>query len=215
MRPAAALVGALALAAAARAEIVDLGATGFEVRETARIAAPAARVWAALGEIGAWWDSATHLFRRRGQPRHRTEGRRLLVREPAAHAAGAEHMRVVYVKPPFAVRLEGALGPLQTTGATGHMAWTLKEADGHTDFTLTYDVGGYAKGGFASWAKPVDAVLATQVGRLKRYVETGAVTRGTVPTASARVAKPSARSIAASSAGQAAAMPGPWYTIAV
>jgi hypothetical protein len=82
-------------------------------------------------------------------------------------------MQVVYVRPTEALRLAGALGPLQGTGADGHMTLALKETAGHTVFTLTYDVGGYAKGGLASWAKPVDAVLGEQVARLKRYVETG------------------------------------------
>ena len=51
---------------------------------------------------------------------------------------------------------------------------TLKDAAGKTDLVLTYDVGGYAKGGLAeTLAAPVDKVLGEQVARLKKYVETG------------------------------------------
>ncbi len=165
---------AVASAAAARAEVVDLRLTGFEVRESVDIAAPPAAVWAALARIGAWWD-----------PEHTFSGVAAnlsidlkpggcLCESLGALGAGVEHLRIVYVKPPAAARLEGAIGPLQNTGADGHMAWRLEDGHGHTTFTLTYDVGGYAKGGLQTWAKPVDTVLKRQVDRLKRYIETGA-----------------------------------------
>jgi hypothetical protein len=39
---------------------------------------------------------------------------------------------------------------------------------------MTYDVGGYAKGGLAeTYAAPVDEVLGQQLARLKKAVETG------------------------------------------
>jgi hypothetical protein len=45
--------------------------------------------------------------------------------------------------------------------------------DGGTDLVQLYDVGGYAKGGLAELASPVDQVLGAQAQRLKRYIETG------------------------------------------
>jgi hypothetical protein len=72
------------------------------------------------------------------------------------------------------LRLFGGLGPLQSTGAAGHLGFALKAVGATTELTATYDVGGYAKGGLAeTWAAPVDAVLGEQVARLKTYVETG------------------------------------------
>ena len=59
---------------------------------------------------------------------------------------------------------------MQFTGASGNLGITLKPANQNTELTMTYDVGGYAKGGLAA---PVDMVLGEQVGRLKKYVETG------------------------------------------
>jgi hypothetical protein len=53
------------------------------------------------------------------------------------------------------------------------MTITLKPAADGTDLSLTYNVGGYIKDGLASWASPVDSVLAEQVMRLKSFVETG------------------------------------------
>jgi uncharacterized protein YndB with AHSA1/START domain len=170
MRLALTLVAALVLAGSASAKIVDSQPDGFEVSETADIAAPAAEVWTALGEIGSWWD-AQHTFS--------GDAKNLSIElkpggcfcEALPDGGGVAHLQVVYVRPKTAVRLSGALGPLQSTGAGGHMAWTLKETGLRTTFTLTYDVGGYARGGLKAWAKPVDKVLGEQVARLKRYVE--------------------------------------------
>jgi uncharacterized protein YndB with AHSA1/START domain len=167
-----ALIVGLALAAPAAAEVLDSQPNGFEVRRVATIDAPAAKVWDALGHIGAWWDPA-HTYSR--------DARNLSIELKAGACwcettsdGAVEHMRVVYVAAPKAVRLEGALGPLQSTGASGHMAWSLAEKDGRATLTWTYDVGGYAKGGLgAVWAAPVDNVLGEQVARLKRYVESG------------------------------------------
>ena len=85
------------------------------------------------------------------------------------------HMSVVY-SDPGALKMFGGLGPLQTTGAAGHLGFEVaKAADpAKSVLTLTYNVGGYAKGGLAeTWAAPVDFVLGAQAARLKKYIETG------------------------------------------
>jgi len=162
----------LALAPTVRAEVVDAQAAGFEVRESVQIAAPPDRVYAALSQIGHWWDSR-HTFS--GDANH-------LSLEPVVggcfcealpDGGSAAHMRVVMAMPGKALRLEGGLGPLQGLGATGHLTWTLKPKGGGTELTQTYDVGGYAKGGLTSLAAPVDRVLGEQEMRLKDWVETG------------------------------------------
>jgi hypothetical protein len=38
---------------------------------------------------------------------------------------------------------------------------------------LIYAVGGYLPDGLSTWAAPADKMLTEQIGRLKRYVETG------------------------------------------
>jgi hypothetical protein len=84
------------------------------------------------------------------------------------------HMTVTYAEEDKQLRMFGGLGPLQFTGATGHMGVTLKAAGAGTEVVLTYDVGGYAKGGLAeTLAAPVDQVLGEQLARLKKAVETG------------------------------------------
>lgn len=85
-------------------------------------------------------------------------------------------MRVVYLKTNEALRLSGALGPLQASGVAGAMTWRLSAAEKGTRLEVTYSVGGYMAGGFETIAPAVETVVKEQADRLKRYVETGVPT---------------------------------------
>ena len=165
------VAAAALLAGTARAEVTDKSAAGFEVTEKATIAAPAAKVYAALLTPGVWWSS-----------QHSWSGSAANLSIDLATGCFCEklpkgfvrHMTVVFADGATTLRLFGGLGPMQFTGASGHLAFVLKPAGDQTELTLTYDVGGYAKGGLAEkWAAPVDGVLGEAAGRLKKYVETG------------------------------------------
>jgi uncharacterized protein YndB with AHSA1/START domain len=167
-------IAAIALSAtAARAAVVEATPNGFQVKESAEIAAPAARVWAALGEVGAWW-SPQHTWS------HDAKNLTLDLKAGGCWCeanlpggGGARHMTVLLVTPGKTAILDGTLGPLMFSGATGHLVWSLAEQDGKTTLTQTYFVGGYFPGGLDKLAGPVDGVLTEQLGRLKAYVETG------------------------------------------
>jgi hypothetical protein len=88
-------------------------------------------------------------------------------------------MTVIYLAPNKALRLRGALGPLQAMGVIGSLTVTLASAGTGTDLTFDYAVGGYAKDGFENLSKGVDAVLGSQATRLKMLVETGAAQSAT------------------------------------
>ncbi|HXQ12498.1 MAG TPA: SRPBCC domain-containing protein [Caulobacteraceae bacterium] len=166
-----ALLGA-GLARPAAAAVVDAQPSGFELQETAQIAAPPERVYAAIGQIGQWWMSQ-HTYS--GDAKNLTLDLTVggCFCERLRDGGGTRHMVVDMLQPNRLVRLAGALGPLAGTGGAGHLAIRLAPKDGGTALDLTYDFGGYAKGGMAQWAAPVDGVLGEQVARLKRYVETG------------------------------------------
>jgi hypothetical protein len=165
-----ALAAVLLTAATASAEVTDRSAAGFQSRHEVTIAAPRDKVWAALLQVGRWWSSS-HSW---------TGDAKNLSIDLAAGCfcetlptGAARHMTVVY-HDGKTLRLFGGLGPLSTTGAAGHLAFVLADAGPATRLTVTYDVGGYAKGGLAeAWAAPVDGVIGEQVARLKTYVETG------------------------------------------
>jgi hypothetical protein len=88
------------------------------------------------------------------------------------------HLTVVMAAPGKSLRLRGALGPFQTMAVDGAMNWSLAPADGGTELTLTYTLGGYAKDGFSAISKGADGVLAEQLQRLKAFVETGSPDAG-------------------------------------
>jgi hypothetical protein len=165
----AALAAAL-LAGAARAEVTDRSSAGFEVVEKATVAAPQAKVWSGLMRPSRWWS---------GQHTWSGDAKNLSIDPDGCFCerlpkGAVRHMTIAYADGTSQLRMFGALGPLQLTGASGHFAVTLKAAGAATEVTMSYDVGGYAKGGLAeTYAKPVDQVLGEQLSRLKKYVETG------------------------------------------
>src|SRR5277367_3875178 len=100
MRGWVAMAVGLALAGtAARADVVDANASGFQVKEAVQIAAPSAKVWAALGEVGRWWN---------GEHSWSHDARNLSLElkpggcwcETLPDGGGARHMTVIYTQPP-------------------------------------------------------------------------------------------------------------------
>jgi hypothetical protein len=166
----AAMLANMTLISGAQAEVTDKSAAGFEVVEKVTIAAPAGKVWDALMRPGKWWSS-----------QHSWSGdAKNLHFEPdgcfceTLKRGAVRHMTIVYNDGATTLRMFGSLGPLQFTGASGHLGVSLKPAADKTELTLSYDVGGYMKGGLAETAAaPVDKVLGEQVRRLAKYVETG------------------------------------------
>ena len=165
-------LAACALSCAAAAEVVDSQPDGFSLRETATVAAPQAKVWATLIKPSAWWSSDhTYSHDARNLTLDARAGGAWLETLPSG--GSVRHMVVVYIDPPGALRLEGALGPLQAMGGGGHLTVSLKQKGEATDVTLTYDFGGHTPGGLRPLAAAVDGVLAAQLIRLKSAAEAG------------------------------------------
>ena len=183
MRGLALAAGAAALAAAvpARAAVVESGAAGFFVRHAVDVPAAPARAWQALVDVGAWWNPAhTYSGVARNLRLDPRPGGCFCERLP--EHGGVEHARVVYVAPRAALRLNGALGPLQSAGVAGSLTFTLKPlAEGRTRITLEYSVGGFMAGGLDRIAAGVDGVLGEQLERLRGLVDTGRPAPGPPP----------------------------------
>ena len=130
-------------------------------------------MWATLLRPALWWSPA-HTY---------SKDSANLTLEPRAGGdwietlpggGGVRHMAVVFVQPMKLLRLEGALGPLQDLGVTGHLTFTLAPEANGVRVTLLYDAGGHAQGGLGDrLAAPVDHVLDEQLGRLEAAAETG------------------------------------------
>ncbi len=159
--------------AMAKADVIDSGPGGFTVKIVSNVSAPATKVYSALVEhIGEWWD-----------PAHTWSGKSANLSidslpggcfcEKLPGGGGVRHLTVLYADPGKLLRLSGGLGPLQDMAVNGSMTWKFIEESGKTTIEFTYKVGGYQPGGLEAMAKPVDGVLAAQIYRLKRFVETG------------------------------------------
>lgn len=166
----AAAVLALAAGGAAQAEVADVQPNGFEIKHEVVVAAPASAVWATLVQPSRWWS-----------PAHTWSGSAASLSIGAAsggcfceklpNGGSVLHMTTVYAAPGQKLVLSGALGPMQSSGATGALTFLLAEKDGQTTVTVTYDVGGYFKGGLDKIAPGVDMVLGQQVAGLKKAAE--------------------------------------------
>jgi hypothetical protein len=53
----------------------------------------------------------------------------------------------------------------------GVLTWSVKAAASGSDIAVSYAVGGYSAQGFDMISKGVDQVLAEQIGRLKKLLE--------------------------------------------
>ena len=166
------IAAALTVTTAAHAEVVDAQANGFQVKRTAVLNAAADRVYAALSQPSQWW-SKDHTWSGSAANLSLAAMAGGCFCEKLPNGGSVMHMTVVYAQPGQGLRLFGGLGPLQMSGATGHLAWALAETDGKTTLTQTYDVGGYRKGGLDKIAPGVDQMLSEQFDRLTAYVETG------------------------------------------
>ena len=157
----------------ARAEIVSATPAGFSIRhvvEAPSVSPPT--VWAALADIGKWWDPE-HTYSQDARNLTLDMAVRGCLCERTGLYAGVEHAHVIYVQPPKMLRLSGALGPLQQFGVNGALTWQIEVAGGGSRITLTYNVGGYADRPLSEWAPLVDEVLSTQAKRFGRFITTG------------------------------------------
>jgi hypothetical protein len=146
----------------AAAEVVGVAANGFEIRESAHVAAAPDKVY--------WWSS-DHTFS--GSAANLVLDARAggCWCETLPGGGSAEHLRVVYVAPGKMLRLRGALGPFQALGVDGALTLSVKGAAEGSDISFTYTLGGFAKDGFDELSKAADHVLGAQLERLKNLVD--------------------------------------------
>lgn len=165
------VLASLALAVQpAAAEVLDSSPSGFTVRTTVQIAAPAVAVYDALtGAVGKWWDEA-----------HTWSGRASNLTIDARPGGcfcehlpggGVQHMTVIFADRGKTLRMNGGLGPLQSMAVAGVLTFALTEQGGRTTLEATYAVLAYAKEDLALLAPMVDKVIGGQVVRLRAYVE--------------------------------------------
>jgi uncharacterized protein YndB with AHSA1/START domain len=167
----AALAVSLALAGAANAEVKSAANGRLHLENRVLIAAPPAKVYEALGQVGSWWE-----------PSHTYSGKAENMTMPlqpgacfceALPGGGVKHGEVVLAWPGMMVRVLGAFGPMQEYGVEAALTFTLKPtADGGTEVIQTYHANGVPEALLPN-ARVFDQVIGGQLGRFKTYVETG------------------------------------------
>ena len=168
------LAGGLTLTTqSAAAEVVASSEAGFVVRETAEVPAAPAATWAALVAPQNWWNKA-HTFSGDSANLYLdAQGggcfcEKLPLKDgaPGTRGGSVAHMRVVYADPGKALRMVGALGPLQSEALSGTLTITLKPGGAGTRIVMEYIVGGYMRYKTDEIAPAVDKVLAEQLAGL-------------------------------------------------
>lgn len=161
-----------ALSTPAFAEVKATSDTGFNVVHVASVDAAPDAIWKRLLAPKDWWNKAhswsgssagfyidaqangcfCELFQEKG-----ADGKLKTV-------GSVEHMRVIFAQPGKVLRMQGALGPLQSEAVIGTLTVAMDPTkDGKTTkVSFSYVVGGYMRYKVAEIAPVVDKVLGEQ-----------------------------------------------------
>lgn len=162
----------VAFSSPAYAEVKASTDTGFNVVHLAVVEAKPEEIWKRLIAPKDWWSKAhswsgssdgfyidaqangcfCELFQQKAD-----DGRLKTV-------GSVEHMRVIFAQPHKVLRMQGALGPLQSEAVTGTLTVAMEPStDGATTkISFSYVVGGYMRYKVAEIAPAVDKVLGEQ-----------------------------------------------------
>ncbi|WP_190276562.1 SRPBCC family protein [Tsuneonella flava] len=166
---------ALLTAHGARAEVMQADASLFVTRDSVVVKTDTLATWLMLIKPGEWWNSghtwsgdATNLTLTPQGGGCFCEG---IPAKPTANSPGlagsAQHMEVVLAEPGKALRMRGALGPLQSEPVQGVLTITMKAADeGGTRIVWEYVVGGVLRYPPDTISKAVDGVMSQQLNGL-------------------------------------------------
>ena len=172
MRPVLVFVAVMAVMAAApvQAEVTVSGPGGFSVTENFHTTASPEKLWSVLVVPSRWWD-AEHTWSGDAANLSLEAKAGGCWCETLAGGGSARHMAVDFVDPNKTLRMRGALGPLGTLAVTGVMGFAIAAEGTGATITLSYQVGGFVPVDLQPLAPQVDAVLSTQMTRLKAAAE--------------------------------------------
>lgn len=168
-----AALAALALLGAApvAAEVTGGGPDSFVSRHEVVVKASPTEVWLALISPSGWWTSE-HTWS--GDAANLTltpqAGGCFCEKIPEVDEPGrftlegsVEHMRVIQAYPEVALRMQGALGPLQSEPVNGILTIAISKVEQGTRIVWEYNVGGPMRYELPVIARAVDGVMGLQV----------------------------------------------------
>jgi uncharacterized protein YndB with AHSA1/START domain len=165
---------ALLGAAPVAAEVTSSGPDRFVSRHEVVVSASPKQVWLALISPASWW-SQEHTWS--GDAANLTLTPQAggcfcekipEVDEPDRFTleGSVEHMRVIHAHPERALRMRGALGPLQSEPVSGVLTITISEVEQGTRIVWEYNVGGPMRYELPVIARAIDGVMGLQLKRL-------------------------------------------------
>lgn len=156
----------------ALATVSNVSPSGFLVTIKSTLRTSPKTAFTALQQVGGWWNGEHTFSGKAGAMTLEMRAGGCLCER--WDGISVEHGRVIHVVREKAVRIEGALGPLQEMAVNGIMHFAMEAAGDDTTLTFTYRVRGSPEAGLDKMAGAVDRVMTEQLTRLVRFVETGA-----------------------------------------
>ena len=174
----AACAGSMVWSQPLSAEVIKQGESSFVTRHGVVVKAEPFEAWQALITPSKWWSSS-HTWSADAEnlyispqgggcfcellplPKDAPDGIR---------RGSAQHMIVVLADPARALRMRGALGPLQSEPVDGVLTMTITPTDRGTAIVFEYVVGGYMRFETAEIARAVDEVMGLQITGLARLL---------------------------------------------
>lgn len=171
-------VAALGLSAPVAAEVTRTTDNSFVSRHEIVVEANSKEVWLALIAPAGWWRK-DHTWS--GDAANLTLTPQAggcfcetipAVDEPERFTleGSVEHMRVIQAYPEAALRMQGALGPLQSEPVTGILTITISTVKQGTRIVWEYNVGGPMRYEVPVISKAVDGVMGLQVAALGKLL---------------------------------------------
>ena len=162
----------------AHAEVIESSDSGFITRDVKVVEADLKKTWLALIAPADWWSSQHTWSADAANLRLTPQAGGCFcekipeVSEPGRFTleGSVEHMRVIQAYPESALRMSGALGPLQSEPVNGILTIALTEVDTPvgkgTRIVWEYNVGGSMRYEVPIISKAVDGVMSLQLARL-------------------------------------------------
>ena len=206
--------GLAAIATPAAAEVVKVHPSGFIVRHEVAVTADSKAVWLALINPDKWWRKEhTWSGDAANLSLAPSAGGCFCERIPEVDEPGrftlegsVEHMRVIQSQPEAALRLRGALGPLQSEPVTGILTIAITRIDGGgTRLVWEYNVAGYMRYEIPVISRAVDGVIGLQA---KALAELLGPVEATEAAAANEASAPSDEAAPDEPAGKPAVAPG-------
>jgi hypothetical protein len=194
-------MAAIGISTPVSAEIARTTDNSFVVRHEVVVEANPTKAWLALISPAGWWRKE-HTWSGDAQNLTLTPqgGGCFCETIPAVDEPGrftlqgsVEHMRVLQAYPESALRMQGALGPLQSEPVTGILTIAISKTGQGTRIVWEYHVGGPMRYEVPVIAKAVDGVMGQQVAALGKLLGVVAVPEPVEPEAAPAEAEAEAK----------------------